>query len=64
MPSVTRDKKKYGAPTVYDKHKKKKVDEEIARDNFDAERAKQYADNAIEPQFGSGGIRKKPVRYD
>jgi formate-dependent nitrite reductase cytochrome c552 subunit len=64
MVSVTRDKKKYGAPTVYDKHKKKKVEEEIREADFRADYANQERSGMIEPQYGSGGHRKKPVRYD
>lgn len=64
MPSVTRDKKKYGAPTIYDEKTKKKQRDEITDENFRTERDKQFRDGAAEPAWDSGGIRKTPVRYD
>jgi len=64
MPSVTRDRKKYGAPTIYDRHRKKKETEEIRDANFRAELKKQEQDGMKQPIYGGGGHRKLPVRYE
>lgn len=62
MPSVTRDKKKYGSPTVYDKKRKKKVEDEIKAADYEANRGKESADGGI--NYVPGGVRKMPIRYE
>ena len=65
MPSVTKDKKKYGNPDIPNskERKKKRQDEELEA-NYRAEQDKRWSDGMLEPVWGSGGTRKLPVRYD
>lgn len=64
MASVTRDRKKYGAPTVYSDATRKKKAKELREEELQEEQSKGYSSGRFEAQHNSGGVRKRPIRYD